>query len=68
MTARIFPFAATAEQAWDAYQALNAEALANPRLLFDPDHQQRREAAHGLFCTLFRRECESGDDMKARLA
>jgi hypothetical protein len=68
MTARIIPFAATAEQAWDAYQALNDEALADHHLMFDPDHAQRRADAHELFARLFRRDCERDADVKARRA
>lgn len=62
MTARIIPFAATAEQAWEAYQALNGELQANPALLDDPDHRQRRDAAHATFCVLFARECDRADE------
>jgi hypothetical protein len=56
MTARIIPFAATAEQAWDAYQALNDEARADASLMFDPDHIRRRADAHELFVRLYHRD------------
>jgi len=68
MTAAIIPFTRTAEEAWQAFQALNQDALADPRLLMDPDHMERREAAHALFAALFRRECERGDFAQVKLA
>jgi hypothetical protein len=59
MTARVIPFARTAEQAWDAYQALNDELQADPALLFDADHQRRRDAAHEVFVRLYHRDLVS---------
>jgi hypothetical protein len=66
--AQIIPFATSAEQAWDSYMALVAEARADPRLLLDAEHRERRAQAHRTFSALFCRECEQIDRARERRA
>lgn len=67
MSAEILHFARSADEAWAAYQALNDEALADSRMMFDPDHIERRAAAHDVFAALFRRECQHSAQTRFRL-
>jgi hypothetical protein len=66
--AQIIPFATSAEQAWDSYMALVAETRANPALLLDEGHRDRRAQAHRTFSALFCRECEQIDRARERRA
>jgi hypothetical protein len=57
VSADIIPFARTHAEAWDAYDALNKEAVAHPHLMRDPEHVERRQNAHRLFLRLYRQAC-----------
>lgn len=59
MSAQIIPLTAPSEvdAAWEAYQALRLAEQANPALLDDRAHVERRVAAHCRFCELYSRQC-----------
>lgn len=56
MSAQILPFTRSASEAWAYYLCLQQETQADPRLVTDRDHLERRLAAHRLFFALFSRE------------
>jgi hypothetical protein len=55
MSAEIIPFPRSTLDAWKAYLALRDEAEANPRLMVDMDHLERRIAASQRYFRLVRR-------------
>ena len=55
MSAQIIPFPRSTSDAWKAYLALRDEAEANPRLMVDMDHLERRIAASQRYFRLVRR-------------